>query len=320
MTYLVTGAGPVGATVAEQLAARGERVRLATRSGSGPQHQLIERIRLNVNDRTGLRAAAEGVTAVFHCIHGSKYQAAAWRAELPGAERAVMDVALEVGAPVVFPESLYSYGQVTGPMSETTPSSATTGKLGVRADLIRARAEHATHTVSMVASDFYGPRVRTALAGERMIPRLLVGQSVQTLGRLDTPHSFTYVPDLAAAMIAAAAEPEAWDRVLHAPTAPALTQRELVRAFADAAGVPAPRIITVPIWALRALGVVSGQVREAAETGYMLERPFVMTSSVTEELLGLRPTPLSEGIRATLDYWRSCEHMGSEVGGADYVA
>lgn len=320
MSYLVTGAGPVGATVAEQLAARGEQVRLATRSGSGPQHQLIERIRLDVNDRAGLRAAAQGATAIFHCVHGSKYEAAAWRAELPGAERTVMDVAAEVGAVVVFPESLYSYGRVSGPMTEATPSSATTGKLGVRADLIRARAEHAAHTVSMVASDFYGPRVRKALAGERMIPRLLAGQSVQTLGRLDVVHSFTYVPDLAAAMIAAATEPEAWDRVLHAPTAPALTQRELIRAFADAAGVPVPRIITVPIWALRALGAVSGQMREAAETGYMLERPFVMTASVTEELLDLRPTPLAEGIRATLAYWRSCEQVGGAVGGADYVA
>lgn len=320
MSYLVTGAGPVGATVAEQLAARGEQVRLATRSGSGPQHQLIERIRLDVNDRAGLRAAAQGATAIFHCIHGSKYEAAAWRAELPGAERTVMDVAAEVGAVVVFPESLYSYGRVSGPMTEATPSSATTGKLGVRADLIRARAEHAAHTVSMVASDFYGPRVRKALAGERMIPRLLAGQSVQTLGRLDVVHSFTYVPDLAAAMIAAAAEPEAWDRVLHAPTAPALTQRELIRAFAGTAGVPVPRIVTVPIWALRTLGAVSGQMREAAETGYMLERPFVMTASVTEELLDLRPTPLAEGIRATLAYWRSCEQVGGAVGGADYVA
>src|SRR5699024_7493721 len=97
-TYLVTGAGPVGATVAQQLAERGETVRLATRSGSGPEHERIHRIRLDVNETTALARAVEGVTAVFHAIHGSKYQAAAWRAELPGAERAVMDAAAAVGA------------------------------------------------------------------------------------------------------------------------------------------------------------------------------------------------------------------------------
>src|SRR5690625_4893741 len=216
-----------------------------------------------------------------------------------------MDAAASVGEVVVFPESLYSYGPVTGEMTEATPSTATAGKLGVRAELIRARAAHTADTVSMVASDFYGPRVRAALAGKLMVPRLLAGKSVQTLGRLDQVHSFTYVPDLAAAMIAAADQPQAWNRVLHAPTGPALTQRDLVRTFAEVAGVPVPRIFAVPTGLLRAVGVVSGQAREAAETGYMTDRPFVMTSTVTEELLGLRPTPLREGIAATIDYWRT---------------
>ena len=60
-------------------------------------------------------------------------------------------------------------------------------------------------------------------------------------GQRRAPHSFTYVPDLAAAMIRAAALPETWNSVLHAPTNPALTQRELAGAFAAAAGVPLPQ-------------------------------------------------------------------------------
>lgn len=312
-TYLVTGAGPVGATLALQLAERGNQVRLATRSGSGPAHEKIERIRLDVNDAAGLERAMHGVSAVFHAIHGSRYDAAAWRAELPAAEQAVMAAAARVGAVVVFPESLYSYGEVSGPMAEGTPSAATTGKLGVRTELLRARSEHAADTVSMVASDFYGPRVRAAMAGERMVTRLLAGKSVQVLGRLDQLHSFTYVPDLAAAMIAAADDPQAWNRVLHAPTAPALTQRELVGEFAHVAGVPMPRILAVPAWVLRALGVVSPTIREAAETSYMFERSFVMTSTVTEELLGLQPTPLQEGLDATVNYWRQARPVGSAV-------
>ncbi|WP_147917690.1 NAD-dependent epimerase/dehydratase family protein [Ruania zhangjianzhongii] len=312
-TYLVTGAGPVGATLALQLAERGDQVRLATRSGSGPEHEKIERIRLDVNDAAGLERAVHGVTAVFHAIHGSRYQAAAWRAELPAAEQAVMDAAAKAGAVVVFPESLYSYGEVSGPMAEGTPSAATTGKLGVRTELLRARREHAADTVSVVASDFYGPRVRAAMAGERMVTRLLAGQSVQVIGRLDQPHSFTYVPDLAAAMIAAADRPQAWNRVLHAPTAPALTQRDLVEEFAQVAGVPMPRILAVPAQVLRVLGVVIPAIREAAETSYMFDRSFVMTSAVTEELLGLRPTPLPEGMATTIAYWRQGRPVRSAV-------
>ena len=84
--HVVTGAGPVGATVALQLAGRGIPVRLLTRSGSGPDHELIERRRVDVSDREALAPHLEGVAAVHHCIHGSKYRASAWRAELPAAE------------------------------------------------------------------------------------------------------------------------------------------------------------------------------------------------------------------------------------------
>ncbi len=303
--HVVTGAGPVGTTVALQLADQGHTVRLLTRSGSGPEHPLIERQRVDASRPEQLAAAFVGATAVYHCIHGSKYAAKTWRAELPAAEQAVLDAAGTVGAVVVFPESLYAYGPVDGPISEDLPRDASGGKLGVRADLLRAREASSTPTVSVVASDFYGPHVRTAHAGERMVPTILAGETIRVVASLDTAHSFTYVPDLAAAMIRAAATPELWNSVLHAPSAPAVTQRELVQTFADAAAVPRPKMGTIPAWALRATGVFSEQSRELAETAYMFTDPFVLDSSLSEERLGLSPTPLDVGAKATVDWWRT---------------
>ncbi len=169
---------------------------------------------------------------MHHCVHGSRYDAATWRAELPAAEQTVLAAAGRVGAVVVFPESLYAYGQVDGPITEDVPRAATHGKQGVRTELLRARAASATPTVSVAASDFFGPLVRGAHAGERMVPAVLAGRTIRVLGSPDQPHSFTYVPDLAAAMVRAAASPELWGSVLHAPTDAALTQRELVAALA----------------------------------------------------------------------------------------
>jgi len=80
--HVVTGAGPVGSTVAQQLAEAGHQVRLLTRSGSGPIHTLIERRRVDVSQPDALAEAFEGAVAVHHCIHGSAYDARAWRAEL----------------------------------------------------------------------------------------------------------------------------------------------------------------------------------------------------------------------------------------------
>ncbi|WP_224275252.1 NAD-dependent epimerase/dehydratase family protein [Nocardioides lacusdianchii] len=310
-THVVTGAGPVGSTVALQLAEAGLPVRLLTRSGSGPVHPLVERRRVDVSKPAALDAAFEGAVAVHHCIHGSAYDAKVWRAELPAAERAVLDAAGCVGAVVVFPESLYSYGRVDGVMTEATPRAATTGKLGVRTELLAQREASATPTVSVAASDFYGPVVRTSHAGERLVPTVLAGRTMRVIGSLDQPHSFTYVPDLAAAMIRAATTPELWNSFLHAPTAAPVTQRQLITRVAEAGGVRVPKMSAVPVPVLGAVGLVSRDMRELAETGYMFARPFVVDSTASEERLGLSPTSLTDGLAATVAWWRAQEQAAA---------
>ncbi|MCG2620887.1 NAD-dependent epimerase/dehydratase family protein [Arthrobacter sp. I2-34] len=302
--YLVTGAGPVGSTVARQLADAGHTVTLATRSGSGPNLPGIRRIRADVTDAAQLDAAMDGAAAVFHCIH-TVYTAKAWRELLPQANELVLAAAGRRGIPVVFPESLYSYSEPGLTMHEDSPRSATGGKRGVRTALLEARAASATATVSVVASDFYGPWVLGSHAGERMLAAVFGGRRLSAVGNPDAPHSFTYVPDLAAAMIRAAQRPELWNRVLHAPTAPAVTQRQLAEAYARAAGLPAPKVSGIPGWVLRVLGTVSGDMRELAELAYQFDKPFVMDSTRSEAELGLTPTPLAEGAAATVAWWRN---------------
>lgn len=302
--HVVTGAGPVGSTVALQLAEAGKQVRLLTRSGSGPDHPLIERRQVDVSRTDQLEAACAGATAVFHCIHGSAYDARTWRAELPAAEKVVLDAAGRVGAVVVFPESLYSYGPVEVSMTEDLPRTATTGKLGVRTDLLAQRAASSTPTISVAASDFYGPRVLTSHAGERLIPTVLAGKTMRVVGSLDQPHSFTYVPDLAATMIRAAATRELWNSFLHAPTAQPVTQRQLIEQVAATAGVPVPRMSALPSRALKTMGLVVPSMKELAETAYMFDHAFVLDSSASEARVGLSPTPMETGLKETVAWWR----------------
>lgn len=301
---VVTGAGPVGWTVAQQLADAGESVRVLTRSASGPEHPLVERMRVDVNDPATLRKAISDAKAVFHCIHGSKYSAKAWAAELPRAEQTVLAAAGEVGTVVVFPESLYSYSTPEHPMSETSPRSANGGKRGIRTQLLAARAESGTPTVSVVASDFFGPQVLNAHAGARMVPRIMAGKSVSVAGNAGLPHSFTYIGDLAAAMIKAALTPDLWNSVVHAPTNQAQSQRELTAHFAKAAGIPSPSVHTVPGWVVRTSGLVSADMRELTETLYQFEDPFVMDSSASERLLEMAPTPWEIAAADTVSWWR----------------
>lgn len=297
--HVVTGAGPVGWTVAEQLAAQGHSVRVLTRSGSGPEHPMIERRVVDI-ESDDLRPHLSGATAVYHCTHVA-YENTVWRNKLVAMEHRVLDAA--AGTVVAFPESLYAYGRVDGQIREDSPRDATFRKLGVRTQLLAARDAHSTPTVSVAASDFYGPRVLTSHMGERVIAPILAGKPVRVLASADLPHSFTYVPDLAAAMITAAASPSLWNTVLHAPTAPAVSQREMIEMFSAAAQLPAPKVGTIPAWTLRLLSAVPGPMKELGDTLYQFRYPYVLDSSRSEAILGQQPTSLVDGTAATMAWW-----------------
>ena len=293
----------MGWTVAEQLAAAGHRVRILTRSGSGPAHPLVEKIAIDVSDAARLGGVFDGAAAVFHCIHGSRYDAKVWERELPAAEQSVLAAAGEAGAVVVFPESLYSYSAPERSMAEDGPREAQGGKRGVRTALLQARAASATDTVSVVAGDFFGPRVRNAHAGERMVRPAVPAGKCMVIGRRG-PAAFLYLRsgprgrhDRGCGQ-AAAVEPG-----VACAHGPALTQREMAGAFAKAAGARAPRVTAVPGWALKAMGVFSPDMREVAETLYQFRRPFVMDSAASQAALGLAPTPLHEAAAATVAWW-----------------
>ena len=312
MSIVIAGAGPIGTAVARRYVDQGTPVRVLTRSGSGLDHPLVERRRVDVTDRAALAAAVQDADVIHFCIHASEYDATVWARELPAAERTVLAAAEAAGAVVVFPESLYAFdGSRT--ITEATRHDATGGKPGVRAQLLAARAASPVPTASVVASDYFGPGAGVnAHAGDRMLGPATSGGTVRPIGRADLPHSWTYLPDLAAAMVRAGevtrdshrttgAADGATDGIWFAPTTATCSQREIATAYARAAGRPAPKVSAVPAWVLRLVGLGSRRMRGVAEMVHLFTRPLVMDSSASDAALGLEPTPFEDAVRATVD-------------------
>ncbi len=164
---IVTGAGPVGWTVAEQLAAAGHRVRVLTRSGSGPEHPLgraAGRRRLAAGRRSQRRWP--GATAVFHCVHGSGVlrEGLAPRAARPPSRPCCAQPARRVPS-WCSPRACTPTRDPTEPMDEDNPRDWDHGKGAVRRDLLGARADSPTDTVSVVVL-----RLRRASAAGQRLP------------------------------------------------------------------------------------------------------------------------------------------------------
>jgi nucleoside-diphosphate-sugar epimerase len=317
--HLVVGAGPVGSTTAELLAEHGHQVTVLTRSGTGPTHPAIALERGDVSDdgvlaHVAARLATSGpVDAIYNCVNPPYHR---WAKDWPPLHRSFMDAAARSGAVLVMIDNLYAFGpHATMPMREGDPMNATGTKGRMRAtmaaDLLDGHAAGRFRATLARASDFIGPRVLGSAMGERVVPKVLAGKKVSVLGSLDTPHHFTYMPDVARTLVTIATDERAWGSAWHVPNAPARSQRETVAALAAAAGTDVA-ISSVPWAAVRALGLVVPMMRELQETRYQFDRPFVVDSTHTERTLGLRATPFTEQVEATIAWFR--ERRVSEVG------
>ena len=302
--HLVVGAGPVGSTIALQLASAGHNVVVLTRSGTGPSHPNISLVSGDASDVQSLVDAGKGAVAMFNCVNPPYHR---WPQDWPPLHRAFIAAASTTGAVLAMADNLYALGPETEmPMRESSPMTATGRKGAVRRmmaqELLAAHAEGRIRATLVRASDFFGPGVRMAALGERVVPRVIAGKKVTVLGDADQPHVVSYMPDVAATLIAAATNEQAWGKAWQVPNAPAQTQRELVDALAAAAGTSV-KVAGVPKIALRLAGLFVPQMRELAETSYQFERPWTTDSTHTEAVLGVSATPLDHAAAATVRWW-----------------
>ena len=79
-------------------------------------------------------------------------------------------------------------------------------------------------------SDYVGVGAQSHI--ERALPAVLAGKKAKVIGNPDMPHSWTYTEDMAATLVSAADNPQAWGRAWHARRRRCRTQRE---ALADLA-------------------------------------------------------------------------------------
>ena len=308
--HVIVGKGPIGSTVAQQLADAGEDVRVLSRSGGQSAGRIEHRV-VDATDAAALTAAARGAVSLYNCANPPYHR---WATDWPPLAGALLAAAEATGAVYAVTGNLYPYGPQNGPMTETSKELATDTKGMVRAKMWRdAKALHDAGRIRAVevrGSDFYGPGVRDqGHFGDRAMPKLLSGRAIALLGNVDVPHSFTYVPDVARALIAAADNAAMWGKAWHVPTAPAGTQRQMAEALAAAAGAPAAKVRRLPWAVLSTLGLVNPMMREITKLRYQFDASYVLDSTRTEAVLGQTPTPLAVGSGETVAWWKAQSGM-----------
>lgn len=299
--HLVVGAGPVGRHVAAELAARGARVTVASRSGRDTGIDGVEHLALDASDPAALTRAADGVAVLYNCVNPPDYTR--WDEVWPPVMASFLTAAEKTGAVYAITGTLYPYGPVDGPMVEGMPDAATDhkGRLRARlwADALAAHEAGRIRAVEVRGSDYVGEGIGQNGHVSRLVPDALRGKAVSVVGRADLPHTFTDVRDVARTLVAAADDAGAHGRIWHVPSNAPRTQRQALTDVLASAGKPPVTVRELRGVRLAGLATVVPMLRELRELRYQFERPYVLDDSAARERFGIEPTPWHEVCRRT---------------------
>lgn len=202
------------------------------------------------------------------------------------------------------------YGDTDGrPLTEDLPYAATTRKGRVRAAMSRAAlAAHESGRVPVAmgrGSDFFGPWVVDSAFGERVLAPALEGRTARFLGKLERPHTVTFIEDFGRALVVLGERDEAFGRAWHVPDdRPELTQARFADLLFAATGQPTDAKGTGKLL-VAAAGLLDADARETVEMMYEFEKPFVVDASAFEAQFGVRATPIESAIEKTVAWFRS---------------
>ena len=323
---VITGAtGLLGSHIAEQLVARGERVRAIVRPTSDVSFLKSLGVELAVGDLADtdtLRQAVGGADVVYHCA-ARVGDWGPWRAFQEGiidpAAR-VFDACRAAGVGrLLHVSSIAVYGHPRERADLFTEDEPLGQRLWLRDYYRRAkiRAEELCRAYPgdwtiVRPSWIYGPRDRTSLP--RFFKALKAGR-VAIIGRGDNLLNVVYAADVAEGAILAANHPGARRRAYNLSSDGEITQRQFLDMLTDAFGRPrVRRRIPFPIafW-----GAFLGEI--IAHLIRMKRSPYITRYAVTlvgrstrfsterarTELRWRPRTPAAEGLRRTLEWHNS---------------
>lgn len=288
-SHVIVGRGAAASKTALLLAEDGERVRMISRTGSGPDHPLIDKVAADATDTDRLTELTEGADTLFTTAAPPYHL---WPEQFPVLSASLLSTARRTGVAYVMLGNLYAYGPVSGPITPDFPLTATGPKGRTRARVWEEAAASGVKVTEVRAAQFYGAGAVSVFS--LMVQRqVMEGRLVLVPQELDVPHSYSAIGDTARTLVAASRNEQAYGRAWHVPTS-TLSVRELAGRLADLAGAPEPRMEEMTERDLTLLAFSEPFWAEMQEVLTKPGHPFVIDHSETEKILGVSVTPVND--------------------------
>ncbi len=225
-----------------------------------------------------------------------------WASEVPDQTAQVIEVAKASGATVIIPGNVYVYG-VHSPerLAPDTPHLATNPLGRVRVEMEAAYRASGVKTFVVRAGDYLDTRA-SGNWFDMIITKPIPKGRISYPGRLDCPHAFTFLPDVAATMLSLAEKRHSLD-VFEAVPVPSftLTGDELAQSISSVVGrtTVAKRMSWWPISVAKIAWPLG---RALVEMRYLWDKPHHIDATRHAALCDdVVTTPLHVALRHALD-------------------
>lgn len=310
-SVLILGAsGGIGGEVARQLRDLGWDVRALQRRSSQPVEQRdgMTWFRGDALNARDVMAAAAGCSVIVHAVNPPGYRR--WsELVLPMLDNTIA-AASATGATIVLPGTVYNFGPDAFPVFvEDSPQRPNTRKGAIRVEMERrllAASKNGARVLIVRAGDFFGPKSENNWFAQGLIKPGKQVTTVSNPGRRGVGHQWSYLPDVARAMVELLARRNSLTAFAtfhlagHWDADGSKMVEAIQRVVARRTG-RMPRVKAFPWWLLTLSSPFVTTFREMREMRYLWREPLRMDNARLIATLGHEPhTAWDEAVEATL--------------------
>ncbi|WP_345947811.1 NAD-dependent epimerase/dehydratase family protein [Mucilaginibacter sp. PAMB04274] len=300
MHTILGAGGPIANALTTELVSLNQikNIRLVSRRPVATHNPKVQWHKADLTQAAEVMLATKESSVIYLCA-GLVYDKDVWQQQWPVIAQNVINAAKENNARLIFFDNVYMYGLVNGPMLESTPYNPVSKKGEVRARIAtqlmeEAKAGNLQATIGR-AADFYGAESMNSFLDSMVLAEFAKSQKAMWLGKAQTKHCFTYVPDAGKAMALLGQHPEHDNQIWHLPTAPALTGLDFLEIAASVFGTK-PRYMTVNKLMLQLIGMFNKVIQGTVEMYYQYDHDYIFDSTRFEKAFNVQPTPYADGI------------------------
>ncbi len=304
---IVFGTGPLGYWVMKFLSDQGNNVTMVSRSGK-THHKLPDGVEIkavNSKKTDQVYNICKDADAVYYCAMPPYTD---WPNNFSDMIKGLIEGVSKTNAKIIFGDNLYMYGPTNGPpIKEDLPYAAPGHKGKVRSQianmLMEAHKNGKVKTTMGRASDFYGPKVINAGFGEMFFKPALEGKTVNMLGNITLPHTFTYIKDFAKALITLGENENSFGRAWHVPNDKTVSAQSLVNIVEKEIGKNI-KVRPAGKFMVSLLGMFNPMIKEVKEMMYTMTEPYIVDHSDFEKTFGVNITPHEKAIKETVNWFK----------------